>query len=78
MVLSILSFSFDRGFAFHSRQFSLSYVALVQNVLGSVLPDSLSPEYGIFNGFPFTRTPFYLTGFHVASVFPMIMRRRRG
>ena len=54
-MLSILSFPYDGGFAFYSRLSSLGCVALMRNVLGSVLPASLSPydeglEYAALNG----------------------------
>ena len=52
-MLSILSFRYDGGFAFYSRLSSLGCVALMRNVLGSVLPASLSPYDEGLDGFPY-------------------------
>ena len=73
MVLSILSLNFNRGLYYHSKWLLLICTALVLYILGIVIPALLPPEDEGIDGFPYIKLPFYLTGFLVAAVFPLIL-----
>ena len=75
MVLSIVLFHSDKGVNFDSRLLSEVCVGLAQDILGIVLPASLSPDDEVLDGFPYLGLTFLPTELNVVSVFAMVLHR---